>query len=778
MIFDHPRSADAAPASVDRRVGAYRLLSLLGSGGMGRVYLAERADGQYEQRVAVKVLREDALDAQHIARFKSEWQTLASLDHPNIAKIIDAGIGDDGAPYFVMEHVVGQPIDVHCSALAASDTLALFRTVCLAVHHAHRHGVVHRDLKPANILVTAGGVVKLVDFGIAKRLDVPSSSTATARPMMTLDYASPEQVRGDAATPASDVFSLGVVLYRLLTHASPYPDSATGSDYALRQAICDTDALAPSRRAEPPLRRRLRGDLDAVLLMALRKDPARRYASAEALGDDVFRHLEGLPVQARRGAWSHRAGRFLLRHRAMVGAALLANLALVASLGLAAFEALEAQRQKARAERHVASVRSLAEVFIVDIDQAIARLPGALQARRTIVDTGLTYLQQLSREAGTDPALQLELAAGYRHIGDIQGAGSMGSLGDSDGAMASYDRALALVQPLMKASPNRHAAQHEYVMTATRKGILLMAQGRWDEAETLHDAGVAAGLALVRDQPGNYAYQRALANQWIHLANLHQLAGHAERFLAASEQALLQLQKVNTLKPDDLDIVSNLSAVYGMRAMQLLDNDTSAPTQRLALAEYRRSLAVMQAAHEKNPGHVIIATNYAKVHSLIGSLLADLGEHRDALAHVRRAVELTDDLAARDPDNVRVRGDQALAYDDLGYALMALRDVPGAVAAYAHSIDVYTRLPQSTRDEVLRQYNLGVVHYHHGPALEARAALRTHPAERRADVAAACGNYRQSEQLLRLNEKRQPSNALTIAARKETQDALRRCKTH
>ena len=247
--------------SIGRVVGNYRLTELIGSGGMGRVYAAQRIDGQYEQRVAVKFMRDGIDEPELVERFKAERQIVASLDHPNLAKVLDGGITEDGIPYFVMELVDGQPLDRHCleRGLAVPERLRLFRTVCQVVHYAHQKGVVHRDLKPSNILVTQDGRVKLVDFGVAK-LAAAADATTTRhedRPTgskhraMTLDYASPEQVKGERITAASDVFSLGVVLYRLLTDESPYRDESTCSDYELTIAICDTLPLPPSRRPVP-----------------------------------------------------------------------------------------------------------------------------------------------------------------------------------------------------------------------------------------------------------------------------------------------------------------------------------------------------------------------------------------------------------------------------------------------------------------------------------------------------------------------------------------------
>ncbi|WKB55863.1 serine/threonine-protein kinase [Eleftheria terrae] len=468
-----------------RRLGPYRIVAPLGQGGMGQVYRAERVDGQYEQAVAVKVMRPDLPPQALLERFRAERQILAGLDHPNLAKLLDGGVSDDGLPYFVMELVEGEPLLAYCERLELDieARLRLFRTICKVVHHAHQRGVVHRDLKPDNLLVTGAGQVKLVDFGIAKQLATApgpaAPRTATVLRALTPEYASPEQLRGEPVTPASDVYSLGVVLYRLLVSASPY-GSATRDPYALSQAICESEPVPPSRAlpATGPQarqrRRRLSGDLDAVVLMALRKQPAHRYASAEALADDLFRHLEGLPVQARRGAWSYRAGRFALRHRAMLGAAVLANLALAAGAVVASYAAYEARQQQQRAERHFASVRQLARALVREVHPAIAPLPGSGPARRLIVEQALNYLGQLQAEASDDPTLQLELAAGYRRVGDLQAAEPPASLPELQAALASYRRGLALLAPLVDGPVATQApARREQAALEQRQAALL-----------------------------------------------------------------------------------------------------------------------------------------------------------------------------------------------------------------------------------------------------------------------------------------------------------------
>jgi tetratricopeptide (TPR) repeat protein/tRNA A-37 threonylcarbamoyl transferase component Bud32 len=357
---------ESARALTGRRVGPFCVVREIGRGGMGAVYLAERADGQFEQRVAIKLIKRGMDTDLVLERFRAERQILASLEHPNIARLLDGGTTDDGQPYFVMEYIEGEPIDAYADrrTLSVAERLELFLQTCSAVSYAHRHRVIHRDLKPVNVLVTADGVPKLLDFGIAKVLDAGSNeptSSITAVRLLTPEYASPEQVEGRHATPASDVYSLGVVLYELLTGRSPYrltsrdpvdvaaavrttdperPSTAvsrSGDDdarTARRRGVQADRAAATGTDSEDKLRRRLRGDLDTIVLTALRKEPERRYATVDAFADDIRRHLGGQPVRARPDAAGYRAAKFVQRTRAAVVAAGVAGL--VVALGAAA----------------------------------------------------------------------------------------------------------------------------------------------------------------------------------------------------------------------------------------------------------------------------------------------------------------------------------------------------------------------------------------------------------------------------------------------------------
>ncbi|MCG8459095.1 MAG: serine/threonine protein kinase, partial [Holophagales bacterium] len=356
---------ESAPAELrpGSRLGSYRIVELLGRGGMGAVYRATRED-VFEKRVAIKLMRRDLLAASAHRRFEIERQILARFEHPGIARLLDGGTTPEGHPYLVMEYVEGSAIDVFCDeqGLTVRQRLELFHQVLEAVAYAHRNLVVHRDLKPGNVLVTPEGQARLVDFGIAKLLGEAGASVALTRlgdeSPMTPRYASPEQLLGEPITTASDVFSLGVLLYQLLTGRHPWWSKGV-SMLELARGICELDPPPPSTaaqgrgladpRASRALGRALAGDIDAIVLEALRKKPGDRYSRVEELDQDLVRHLEGLPVRARRGAWAYRAGRLLRRYRAAVALVVLLVVSAASATGL--WLRAEVERRRADRER-------------------------------------------------------------------------------------------------------------------------------------------------------------------------------------------------------------------------------------------------------------------------------------------------------------------------------------------------------------------------------------------------------------------------------------------
>jgi tetratricopeptide (TPR) repeat protein len=420
------RAASAAGAFDGRTVGAgvrlgpYRVERRLGQGGMGDVYEAVRED-DFRKLVAIKIVRHGFDSDFALQRFQQERQVLAGLEHPYIARLLDGGATAEGVPYLVLEHVAGASIDRYCAGRPVAERLELFVKVCQAVDHAHRNMVIHRDLKPSNILVTADGVPKLLDFGIAKLAD--SDATRTVQRAMTPQYASPEQLRNQPITVASDVYSLGAVLYELLAGRRPYAIGEATSAAEVERMVCELDPPRPN----------ISEDLDNIVLITLRKDPARRYRSALDLSDDIERSLSHRP-RARPDTYSYRAGKFVRRNRLAVAAAATVLVAVAGGVGAALYQANLA---KQRFEQ----VRKLARTFVFDIHDEIARLQGSIPARQLVVRTAVEYLDQLSRSAGGDADLREELANAYVRIGGAQGNPSEPNLGKPKDALANYAKA-------------------------------------------------------------------------------------------------------------------------------------------------------------------------------------------------------------------------------------------------------------------------------------------------------------------------------------------------
>jgi len=420
-----------------QRLGAWRLLREIGRGGMGAVYLAERDDGEYQQQAAVKLMRPTWDSAELLQRFRSERQILASLSHPNIARLLDGGVSADGKPYLVLEFVVGASIDAYCDNhhLDLTQRLGLFLSVCAAVEYAHRSLVVHRDLKPSNILVNSEGQVKLLDFGIAKLIHTDGGQSASTARLFTPEYAAPEQLRGEAVTTGVDVYALGLLLYQLLTGRRPYGSTAS-TPAAYEQAILTQEPQSPSRVAaqtdaenhqaaqarqlDPAsLSARLRGDLDAIVLRALRKEPAQRYASVEAMAADVQSYLAHRPVAARRGNRRYRAGRFLQRHAlstALAGAVLLA---LIGGLALALWQADQVRQQRDLVSAQASRAEQLSGFLVGVFSHADPRQrAGEAVSAKALLDAAVVRIRtELGGEPLTRMALMRSMTQAYMGLG-------------------------------------------------------------------------------------------------------------------------------------------------------------------------------------------------------------------------------------------------------------------------------------------------------------------------------------------------------------------------
>lgn len=713
---------------VGHRVGSYLLVEKIGSGGMGEVYRAFRADDQYRKQVAVKIVRQGRNSSTVVERFKSERQILADLDHSHIARLLDGGTTETGDPFFVMELIEGMPIDEYCDQrrLSIDERLELFCHVCSAVEYAHRHLIVHRDIKPSNILVTADGIPKLLDFGIAKILDETAidtkpEPTLTMFRALTPGYASPEQVTGASITTASDVYSLAVVLYELLTGQSPYRlNTRTTAEivravYEREPEKMSVTALqnAPDRRAErfaeqstrkiatirqsspEKLSKQLRGDLDNIVAMALRKEAQRRYASVEQFAQDIRWHLTSLPVKARRDTLHYRASKFVTRHKAAVVAGATVFLMLVLGIAVTLREAQIARAHQARAERNFNDVRSLANSLIFDIHDNIQELPGATKARKVLLDRALQYLDRLAQESAGDSGLQRELAAGYERLGDVQGKPLDASLGDTNGALKSYNKALRLRQTLMV---NDDANAQDLIALARVYRLIADAEIQSaDVSDAIEHANkavtVAASASKVKGNEGQAALSE-LAWDYLLVGSIESGGGFNSDGLGNPSAALSDFRKaleVNAklLKTDPenafllrqefvlYERIGGIEGMFGRRAEGIQNLN-------VALTIVRRLAA--------NSDSYLSQRRLGAIASIIGITLLIDGQADKALTNFREELRVGQQLANHDPHDQSVREYLVYAYHDMAAALMRLKKFHEALTNVRHAIAIVSDL--------------------------------------------------------------------------------------
>ena len=701
-------------------IGPWKVLSRLAVGGMGVVYMAQREGGPIQRPVAVKVVRRGMNAADVVARFERERTLHAALDHPNIARLLDAGETAEHDPYFVMEYVDGLPMDAWCDSrrLTVHERLELFRLVCAAVQHAHANLVVHRDIKPRNVLVTRDGQPKLLDFGIAKLLNpslAPSSDMPTMAGMalMTPEYASPEQILGEPISTATDVWSLGVLLCELLSGSRPFtlahrtleeaervvcrgaprlPSAALRADPAAAEAAARRGTTAPR------LLRALEGELDAVVASALRREPQRRYASAAALAEDCRRHVVGEPVAARPDTVAYRWRKFIARHRWQAGAALLVVLALAVTAGVSLWSAARVARERdaaeferQRAERRVRELRELTGSLLFGLHDSIARLAGATEARDLLVSTAVKYLDALAAEAGGDAALLAELASGYQRLGELRGGARSGNRGDPEGALENFTHALQLRQRVAELQPGDAGAQAQVAGARIQVGDVLRRLGRSREALAQYEEA----LAIRRAQAGmgGDGESRALAVSLASVGDLRLRLGDlpgAEACYVESNELRRQLL---ARRPSDTEARRDLT-VGLLREGRVLQRrgDLEGARER-----YRRMLQERLDLAAAAPDSATAARDVVRARSVLVGLAIEMGDAEEAVRGARTALSEAGALRSRDAANVRAELDELVARSDLARALVAAGDAGGAAAelrsASAGAIALHERSP-------------------------------------------------------------------------------------
>lgn len=667
------------------RFGPFETHELLGRGGMGAVFKAVRIDGEMNQTVAIKVVERGWLDPRAFERFRQERQFLAGLVHPNIARLLDGSTRSDGVAYLVMEYVEGLPVDRYCERheLDIAERLRLFLPLCDAVDYAHQKLIVHRDLKPTNVLVTERGEPKLLDFGIAKALDVPSDAH-TQTIVLTPDFASPEQARGEEVTTATDVYGLGAVLYLLLTGKAPHATAGL-SAAELRRTICET---VPQRPAA--LRPELKGDLENILLKALHLEPRRRYHSARELREEIDNYLSRRPVRATPDRWTYRIRRFAQRNRLASVAAGLAVIAVGVGTGVSLYQAH-------RAHQRFDQVRELANRFVFDFEASIRDTPGTLEARRKVASTAREYLASLSADAGNDPALRRELAESYYRLSEVEAAARENDLwmehlkrsaailkdlkDDCCGPPAqralylkvlknmgqywieqspaqglpSSTEALQLARAFYEQSPKEPLAAKALIGALYTMGVVQSNMGQALAAKQNIGEGVRRADELFKQTPEDDDLAALRADAGNHLTGVLAILGEVIAARDAEAAAVAVLDGLIAKHPENVgwrNLRIKMAASTAGILRRLAVKDPSLKPQLLPAIRLAYTMARENA--ERNPGNKDVYDLAFVMTVRLANQLARDKAYPESVALLREALTMLDELGKRDPTDHRV----------------------------------------------------------------------------------------------------------------------------
>jgi serine/threonine protein kinase len=695
LLLDGPSPEGSVEGAV---LGNYRIVREVGRGGMGAVYLAERSDRSFEKQVAIKLVRRGVDNNAVLRRFEYERRILAALDYPYIARLLDGGTSPDGRPYFVMEYVNGKPLDVYCHehGLTLEECCRLFRKICEAVSYAHRNLVIHRDLKPGNILVTGGGVPKLLDFGIARLVSTELGSNTLTGPFglhpFTPDYASPEQLRGDAVTTATDVYSLGATL----------------------RAILEPPECLPS-------------ELGTIIGKATRPEPEQRFASVTDLSEDVRRYLEGLPILAREQTLWYRTQKFVKRHRAAVAAAAALALVLIAGIAAIVRESHDAELGRRQADQRLSQAVELANRTLAEVNDSISQAPGTIEARRQIVHHTMEYLDRLAHDSNNDPRVLAALTTAYLRVGDVLGNPDFPNLGDLGGSLQTYQKALDLIASQLVKAPNSARLLDLVAQAHQARGRVLEYLNRIQEADNEYRQALSAAELLFATDKNDSLYQLRLLDAHHHFDWLW----HRQRPRETEEDARKMLplaEKLAAAQPGNFQVQLALANFYSMLGASVSGNGVE--TGRLNY--YQKAVAVRERIYRDHPHNPLVQRDlmiaYGHVADTLGNpFLGSLGDYRGALAYYRKAAAIAAEMSEADPLDRRARYDVGVVWTRIAAALDASGDARQASLVLDRSLAQLEPLLRVNPDNIEYTHALMLAWEYRGKEAteldDARAAL-------------------------------------------------------
>ncbi len=715
-----------------KTIGSYKILDSLGTGGMGQVFLAEKID--LDKKFALKIIKRGMDTEAVLKRFVRERRILSRLEHPHIATLFDGGMTADGLPYFVMEYIEGLPLTRFCDEqkLDFKERLELFRQICSAVQYAHQNLIVHRDLKPSNILVTKDGNAKLLDFGIAKLLNSEDfEDTATQARMFTPEYASPEQLNGLPITTASDVYSLGVILYELLSGQRPFQSKSKSYQEIVNQILTE-EPVRPSvisnfkfqisnfksesetsqnieqrntndeQKSNLKFKIRnpksLRGDLDNIILKSLRKESARRYQSVQEFSEDIRRHLAGLPVSATADSTFYRFSKFVVRHKNAVVLSSLIALVIFSISGIAVWQGFLAVRESERAEKRFEQVRKLANIVLFEYHDGIAKLPGATAMREKMVKDSLEFLDSLSAENDDDLGLLREVVSAYRKVGDIQGSSDTGNVGKTQDSLQSYQKAAAIQEKIVKANPKNFADQIMLGNLNLEIGLQLRGTGDLQTAESRFQNA----LEIFSKLPDDSEKQSNLAKAFWNIASLKTAQNELDASLENYRKAADLFEKLAINEPENTKHLRNVALTNkNIGSVLQLRGETED-----AIECFKKALEIDLKNANDSPNDVSAQLDLSFSYGTLASAFRENENFSDAEINIRKAIEIRGKIFSADAKNSFAENALATGFQDLGKLYIDKKGFLKAVAELVKAQEIYQRMTDADAENVDKRARL------------------------------------------------------------------------